>query len=129
MLLSVKDIIGRADKPSEFKIEEIRVLRAANGLLPVNHQVGATCAIYALDAGLQIRGQMIAPPRKRDVPGYWSSQSHILSPSIRQQAKPTRSHRPKSNSDANRYLAPKDDPGRVRETLEISHAYPDRLNR
>jgi Actin maturation protease-like, C-terminal domain len=50
--------------PKRFSIEDIKVLRYENDGLPDNTQVGPTCGIYALQAAIQIRGELVAPRRR-----------------------------------------------------------------
>lgn len=71
---------------ARYGITKIRVLRA-EGQIPVNKQVGATCGIYALDAALRIQGHDIAPPRKRQEDPDWRSLSMPRNRSIRGKAK------------------------------------------
>jgi hypothetical protein len=87
LLLSGNAIYERIQNPGQFKIKEIKVLRAG-GKLPRNDQVGGTCGIYALDAAFQIKGKIVAPPRKKEWrSGYWQSESIPTGPSIRRKAK------------------------------------------
>jgi hypothetical protein len=66
MIISEIQIEDLINKRSPKSVKEINVLRA-NGQLPVNVQVGATCGIYALQAAFQIKGSPIAP-RPESVP-------------------------------------------------------------
>jgi hypothetical protein len=66
-LISDAEIQKLINEPDRNNVAKIEVLRA-EGQLPINKQVGATCGIYALDAAFQIRGLKIAP-RKNGDPG------------------------------------------------------------
>jgi hypothetical protein len=90
MIISELQIEDLINKRSPKSVKEINVLRA-NGQLPVNVQVGATCGIYALQAAFQIKGSPIAPPaRKRsfdDSTGGWRTKNISRGDSIRGLAK------------------------------------------
>jgi hypothetical protein len=90
MIISEVQIEDLINKRSPKSVKEINVLRA-NGQLPVNVQVGATCGIYALQAAFQIKGSPIAPPARKhsfdDSAGGWRTKNISRGDSMRGLAK------------------------------------------
>ena len=80
MLITAEEIEKLSKRPDKHSVEKIKVLRD-DGELPTNHQVGATCGIYALDAALQIRGLMYAP--RKQIFGDWRLKKFPKTGSIR----------------------------------------------
>lgn len=58
-------MIISADKLKRLatSLSTVKLLTTKSGFLPVNHQRGGTCAIYSLDAALQLKDLKLAPPR------------------------------------------------------------------
>lgn len=63
-------IENRIKNPAGHGIKEIKVLRDKKGELPVNEQIGPTCAIYALHAAITIKNGNCRLARK-NVYGDW----------------------------------------------------------
>ena len=92
MMISEAEIEDLVNKRSPKSVKEINVLRA-NGQLPVNVQVGATCGIYASSSCVSDQGWFspIAPPARKqsfnDQTGDWRMKNKSHGDSMRGRAK------------------------------------------